>query len=101
MTNIKIAGVKRNTKYSPNHIGNDGKIFNLVAESLREIGYDVEEFTEEEFLLYKGDDIKHVFNLARDKTTIKHLQKLEKAGSVVVNSDDSQHLVQYCPLGMS
>lgn len=86
MTNIKIAGVKRNTKYSPNHIGNDGKIFNLVAESLREIGYDVEEFTEEEFLLYKGDDIKHVFNLARDKTTIKHLQKLEKAGSVVVNS---------------
>lgn len=86
MTNIKIAGVKRNTKYSPNHIGNDGKIFNLVAESLRTMGYDVQEFTEEEFLLYKGSDIKHVFNLAREKTTIKYLQKLEKEGVTVVNS---------------
>lgn len=85
MGKIKVAGVKRNTKYSPNHIGNDGKIFNLVSENLREMGYEVEEFTESEFLLYKGD-AKYVFNLARDKTSIAHLQKIEKEGRVVINS---------------
>lgn len=86
MTKIKIAGIKRNTKYSPNHIGNDRKIFNLVAEHLREMDYDVVEFTEEEFILYKGKAIKYIFNLARDKTTINYLQKIEKNGAVVVNS---------------
>ena len=85
MSKIKIAGVKRNTQYSPNHIGNDGKIFNLVAENLRDMGCQVDEFTEAEFILYKGK-IRHVFNLARDKTTIKHLQKLEREGATVVNS---------------
>lgn len=85
MSKIKIAGIKRSTKYSPNHVGNDGKIFNLVTDSLREMGYQVDEYTESEFLLHKGK-IKHVFNLARDKTTIRHLQKLEKAGATVINS---------------
>lgn len=86
MSKIKVAGIKRNTKFSPNHIGNDRKIFNLVADHLRGMDYQVEEFTEEEFMLYKGKDFKYVFNLARDKTTIKYLQKLEKAGAVVINS---------------
>lgn len=86
MSKIKIAGIKRNTQFSPNHIGNDLKIFNLVAEHLRNMGYEVIEFTEEEFILYKEKDIQYVFNLARDKTTIKHLQKIEKSGAVVINS---------------
>lgn len=82
---MKIAGVKRNTKFSPNHIGNDGKIFNLVVESLVEMGYDVEEFTETEFVLGKVS-AKHIFSMARDKTTINALKKAENNGAMIINS---------------
>jgi len=85
MSKITIAGVKRQTKYSPNHIGNDGMIFNLTANALREMGYQIKEYTEAEFVL---GDIQEpvVFNMARDKTTITKLQSLEKRGVVVINS---------------
>ena len=86
MSKIKVAGIKRNTKFSPNHIGNDRLIFNMVADHLREMDYDVVEFTEEEFMLQKGKAFKYVFNLARDKSTIKYLQKIEKEGATVINS---------------
>lgn len=83
--NIKIAGVKRNTKYSPNHIGNDGKIFNLVVDNLRDMGYEVEEFTESEFVLDKVDS-KNIFSMARDRTTIAALKKAENKGAIIINS---------------
>lgn len=85
MSNITIAGVKRQTKYSPNHIGNDGMIFNLTANTLREMGYEVKEYTEAEFVL---GNIREpvIFNMARDKATIKKLQSLERKGTIVINS---------------
>ena len=85
MLKVKLAGVKRKTKYSPNHIGNDGMIFNLTAQHLRDLGYEVKEYTEAEFVL---GNIKEpvIFNMARDKATIAKLQELEKKGTVVINS---------------
>lgn len=85
MSKTILAGVKRQTKYSPNHIGNDGMIFSLVTQSLRDMGYEVKEYTEAEFVL---GDIQEpvVFNMARDKATVKKLQLLEDKGTVVVNS---------------
>ena len=85
MSKIRLTGVKRQTKYSPNHIGNDGTIYNMTAQSLREMGYDVQDYTESEFVL---SDIKddYIFNMARDKSTIKWLKQLENQGSLVVNS---------------
>lgn len=85
MSKIRLTGVKRQTKYSPNHIGNDGMIFNLTAQSLRDQGYHVEDYTEAEFVL---SDIKdhYIFNMARDKSTINRLQQLENQGSVIINS---------------
>ena len=44
MSKIKVAGIKRKTKFSPNHIGNDGMIFSETAECLRNMGYDVREY---------------------------------------------------------
>lgn len=82
---IRITGVKRQTKYSPNHVGNDGMIYNLTAQSLRDMGYDVQDYTEAEFVLSDIND-KYIFNMARDKSTIKWLQNLEDQGSMVVNS---------------
>lgn len=85
MSKEKIIGVKRKTKFSPNHIGNDGMIFSLVADSLKTLGYEVEDYTEDEFMV---NDIsaKFVFNMARSRTTLKRLRQLETQGSVIVNS---------------
>lgn len=85
MTKIKIAGIKRHTKYSPNHIGNDGMIFSMTADSLRAMGYNVREYTETEFILNNQNE-RFIFNMARDRSTIKRLQHLGKEGAVVVNS---------------
>lgn len=85
MSKIKLTGVKRQTKYSPNHIGNDGMIYNLTAQSLRTLGYEVQDYTEAEFVLSDIKD-KFIFNMARDKSTIKWLQNLENEGSIVINS---------------
>lgn len=81
----KIIGVKRGIKYSPNHIGNDGMIFNLTANHLKDLGYQVEEYTEAEFVV-KSIEGQCIFDMARDKSTIKRLKKLEDQGTIVVNS---------------
>ena len=85
MSKGKLTGIKRQTKYSPNHIGNDGTIYNLTAQCLREMGYDVQDYTESEFVLSDIRD-KYIFDMARDKSTIKWLKHLEDTGSVVINS---------------
>lgn len=85
MSKGKLTGIKRQTKYSPNHIGNDGTIYNMTAQCLREMGYDVQDYTESEFVLSDIKD-KYIFDMARDKSTIKWLKHLEDTGSVVINS---------------
>ena len=85
MSKITITGVKRKTMYSPNHVGNDGMIFNLTVEALRTMGYKVEEYTESEFVL-EPKDHACIFNMARDLGTIKRLQKAEENGAIVINS---------------
>lgn len=84
MSKTKIVGVKRKTKYSPNHIGNDGMIFTLVADCLRKKGYDVEEYTESEFVV-NSVEAKFIFNMARDRSTLKRLKVLEQQGTVIIN----------------
>lgn len=85
MSKPRIAGIKRNTKYSPNHIGNDGMIFNLTAENLRRMGYEVSEYTEAEFILM-GEQEKYLFNMARERSTLNYLKQIENNGVVVINS---------------
>ncbi|MBD8349300.1 MULTISPECIES: hypothetical protein [unclassified Dysgonomonas] len=85
MSKGKLTGIKRQTKYSPNHIGNDGTIYNMTAQCLRDMGYDVQDYTESEFVLSDIKD-KFIFDMARDKSTIKWLKHLEDNGSVVINS---------------
>jgi hypothetical protein len=85
MSKPRIAGIKRNTKYSPNHIGNDGLIFNMTSAHLRNMGYEVNEYTEAEFVLM-GEQEKYLFNMAREKSTLNYLKQLENDGAMVVNS---------------
>jgi hypothetical protein len=85
MSKIKVAGIKRKAKYSPNHIGNDGMIFSMTAECLRNMDYDVREYTETEFVLSEENE-KYIFNMARDKATIKQLKQREKDGAIIINT---------------
>jgi NDP-sugar pyrophosphorylase family protein len=81
----RIAGVRRSTRYSPNHIGNDAAIFEAATEQLRKYNYNVKEYSEEEFQenLIEEDII---FNMARDTQSIRKLQFLEDSGKIVINS---------------
>ena len=80
-----IAGIRRGSQYSPNHIGNDAAIFNLTAGHLRQCGYAVNEYSEVEFI---DTDMQEtvIFNMARDTASIKKLQLLERQGCLVINS---------------
>ena len=85
MATIKIAGVMRAGAYSPNHIGNDAAIFNLVADELRKRGCEVNVYTEEQFIAGKvHEDI--IVNMCREMRSIGLLQELEDKGALVINS---------------
>ena len=85
MRKLEIAGIRRDIRFSPNHVTNDAYIFTATAEELRKMGCEVVEYTEREFV---NEEIIHpvVFNMARDRHTIRKLQKLEDAGTLVINS---------------
>jgi hypothetical protein len=85
--NNKILGIKRGKTFSPNHIGNDEAIFLLAMEALRENGYIVELYSEEEFLQLKIHAMDAcIVSMAREKAVIGKLQHLENQGAIVVNS---------------
>ena len=71
--------------FSPNHIGNDSAIFNLVAEQLRKRGCEVNVYSEEQFIA-GGVTENIIFNMCREPRSIALLQKLEDNGALVINS---------------
>ena len=85
MADITIAGVMRAGAYSPNHIGNDTAIFNLVAEQLRKRGCQVNVYSEDQF---NNTDIEEpvVLAMCRERESIAKLQRLEDEGKLVINS---------------
>ena len=50
MADINIVGIMRAGAFSPNHIGNDAAIFNLVADQLRKRGCSVTTLSEEQLI---------------------------------------------------
>ena len=85
MATVKIAGVMRAGAYSPNHIGNDAAIFNLVADELRKRGCEVNIYTEEQFIAgHVHEDI--IVNMCREMRSIALLQQREEQGALVINS---------------
>ena len=85
MAEIKIAGVMRAGSFSPNHIGNDAAIINLVADQLRKRGCEVNLYSEEQFL--SGAVTEHIIlNMCRERRSIQLLQEREDAGDLVINS---------------
>lgn len=85
MAETIIAGIMRAGVFSPNHIGNDAAIFNIVADQLRKRGCVVNVYSEEEFI---ANDITEsvVMNMCRQRESIEKLQRMEDAGALVINS---------------
>lgn len=86
MAEIKIAGIMRAGAYSPNHIGNDAAIFNLVADQLRKRGYEVNVYSEEQFGAGALRGERVIVDMCREKHSIEMLQKIEDDGCLVINS---------------
>lgn len=85
MTETVIAGVMRAGAYSPNHIGNDAAIFNLVADQLRKRGCVVNVYSEEQLIAGEVTE-KIVLNMCREQRSLKILQEMEDNGALVINS---------------
>jgi len=85
MKQIIIAGVRRGSIFSPNHIGNDAAVFDATVAELRALGCAVNEYTESEFIEAAISE-KAVFTMSRDFKTLEKLVELEDSGCVVVNS---------------
>lgn len=85
MAEIKIAGIMRAGAFSPNHIGNDAAIFNVVAEQLRKRGCEVNIYSEEQFCNGNVNE-RIILNMCRERQSIEKLQKLEDDGCLVINS---------------
>jgi hypothetical protein len=86
MNEFEILGVHRNKKFSPNHIGNDDAIFSLTAKALEKLGCRVTICCEDDFLAMEQVPQSKIFTMARQKTVVAKLQKLESEGIQVVNS---------------
>ncbi|KAA6348847.1 hypothetical protein EZS27_003734 [termite gut metagenome] len=84
-TEIQIAGIPRNILFSPNHIGNDAAIFSAVSNLLREAGFQINIYTEQEFLV-KPLQERFVFTMLRSEQAICRLHQFEEAGGRSVNS---------------
>jgi len=85
MKKPEIAGVKRNTLFSPNHIGNDAAIFSAVCDLLTDAGHKVNYYTEQEFLSNEIDE-KIIVTMMRNEHALRKLQEFEKNGGIAVNS---------------
>lgn len=85
MSDVKIAGIMRAPAFSPNHIGNDSTIFNIVADQLRKRGYIVNVYSEENFI-NNGVSERVIVNMCREQRSIERLQHLEDEGALVINS---------------
>lgn len=71
--------------FSPNRIGSDAAIFNIVAEQLRKRGCEVNLYSEEQFNSGKVSE-RIILNMCREQRSIELLQRLEDDGALVINS---------------
>lgn len=80
-----IAGVKRHSLYSPNHISNDSLIFNQTVERLNESGIFVNVYEEADL---NTTEIKEefIFSMAQGVEGTNKLLELEQQGKTIINS---------------
>ena len=80
-----IAGIRRQSLYSPNHIENDTKILMRTAEHLIDMGVIVKIYEEQDL---GSIEIKEsvIFSMAQGERALDELLKLENDGRVIINT---------------
>jgi hypothetical protein len=82
---MRIAGIPRNPKNSPNMSDKDMQLFNEIAEELKKAGHTVEVLGEEEHIPNGYDAI---FHMSRTTSTLERLTECEAKGTFVTNASD-------------
>lgn len=85
---LVLAGIRRKTEFSPNHVVNDLLIINQTADALRDLGAEVTMYDEGTLSI---DTIKEdlIFSMVQGPMGSKTLQKIEARGALAVNSAQS------------
>ena len=86
--NYKLAGIKRQVDYSPNHIENDSLILLKTSEELRNLGAEVVIYNEEA-ILDNHIAADFIFSMAQGPATQEILFRIEKNGINMINSPQS------------
>lgn len=85
---LLLAGIRRKTEFSPNHVVNDLLIINQTADALKEIGADVTMYDEG---VVTPETLKEnlIFSMAQGPIGSQTLLKIEQRGAIIVNSPKS------------
>ncbi|QBQ41824.1 hypothetical protein E2P86_11930 [Sphingobacterium psychroaquaticum] len=83
---MKVLGIKRKGYFSPNHVGNDAAIFDMVSQELLLKGGHLEVCDEEAFMAREVVEQELIITMGRTKSLVKRLQSLEDQGKIVLNS---------------
>ncbi|MEW6508866.1 MAG: hypothetical protein AB1432_14085 [Bacteroidota bacterium] len=85
---LKMAGIKRSRKYSPNQTTNDALILFKTAQELTRLGAIVNLYSEEDG---NFDQIKEdvIFSMARGSDSINRLILLQNSGTLIFNPPQS------------
>ncbi|MDO4930712.1 MAG: hypothetical protein Q4E59_06235 [Bacteroidales bacterium] len=81
---MKILGISRSPRFSPNSTARDAAIFEAVGNELRQMGHTVETEVEDDFTSADGYEL--VFSMGRDLRFLQLLSAEELGGLPVVNS---------------
>lgn len=82
---LTIAGIRRKSLYSPNHISNDALIFMQTVEHLTELGINVRIYEEQELGTTEINET-FIFSMVQGVKGTKILSRLEQQGKFILNS---------------
>ncbi len=80
-----IAGIRRQSRYSPNHIENDTLILMKTAENLIDMGVIVKIYEEQDLGSIEINE-SVIFSMAQGERSLDELLKLENEGRVIINT---------------
>jgi glutathione synthase/RimK-type ligase-like ATP-grasp enzyme len=85
---LRLAGIRRKTEFSPNHVVNDLLIINRTADALKELGAEVAMYDEG---VITPETLKEdlIFSMAQGPIGSQTLLKVEKRGALIINSPKS------------
>ncbi|MFQ5797065.1 MAG: hypothetical protein ACE5H0_00065 [Bacteroidota bacterium] len=82
---LNFLGIRRDPRFSPSHVQNDGEIFRLTAEALRQRDFVVVEKEEKEVGSFSLE-APAVFTMSRSVEAFSRLLVHEQRGKQIINS---------------